>query len=230
MERIEHAELPVGLVQKIAGVSLESLCDALKRPQSEFLLSVFDPRDVLSRQLSMIRQELLRPTLCRPQGAYLCANPDANVSCHPYMLAIISARDVIYRSQAGVFLRYRLDDLGRPWPLSERLWEARRGLWIGAVTYLAFITIIGIPIIACLAFWFSVTKRAQPINLIFWLVWRCKLTILAIGSVVIFQSWMRDLEVLNGDSETFEQLTLRRLLAIERRLWPVTDEGSHGNC
>ncbi len=81
------------LFKQISRFDFKSLGDSLQRPDSHFLLSVFNPIDVLSGQFRMIGQKLLRPSLCASGSANPPTRQFANINSHLTMLA--SRRSII---------------------------------------------------------------------------------------------------------------------------------------
>ena len=52
-----------------------------------------------------------------------------------------------------------------------------------------------------------------------WFLWRLKGFLLLLGCYSVLLVWMRELSLVNEDSETFERIVDRRLRAIEQRVF-----------
>ena len=112
-------------------------------------------------------------------------------------------------------MRFHRTDWDKPWPLGERLWEARRGLWVGAImsgmTFgLLFAVCVGLRV----AFgWNNVFIRLFGS----WVF----LGLITVGS--IWQSWMKDLDTVNLDSITWQEKAEWRLKHLERDVARLSD-------
>ena len=109
-------------------------------------------------------------------------------------------------------MRYHRGEPGKPWPLPERLWEARRGLFLGlaeAAILLGCVLIVvelvghiaapdriqlGIPALVFLQHWYQI--------------------VLIICAGIAWRMWLGELELVNEESETFEEKVLRDLKRI----------------
>jgi hypothetical protein len=113
-------------------------------------------------------------------------------------------------------MRYHRNEPGKPWPLVERLWEARRALWIGP-----FVCAL---LLACILFAVEFvaqvssggSARIGRASLAFVYQWWGLIAIVAIAATI--QTIERELARVNEDSETFEELVIRRLQRIEEAL------------
>ena len=106
-------------------------------------------------------------------------------------------------------MRYHRDEFHKPWPLPERLWEARRGLFIGLLE--AAILLGAVLIVVELVGQFKAQERI-PLGiptLVFLQHWYQ--LILVICAAIAWRMWMGELELVNDESDTFEQIVLRDL-------------------
>src|ERR1017187_75402 len=115
-------------------------------------------------------------------------------------------------------MRYHKSELNEPWPLNERLWEARRGLWVGLATtsvILGFVLVVA-------EFFGHLLDSSVPLGapaLLFLFHWYKMILPIFLG--MIWSVWMQDLDTVNRDSITFEEIVLQRLDRIEARINPA---------
>jgi uncharacterized membrane protein YqhA len=113
----------------------------------------------------------------------------------------------------------RYHDNGKPWPLAERLWEAKRGLWVGAVMAGMLLVCVLVVVEAVSFVLKSQTGSRVPLgaaSLVFLYRWGWLVLIVCVGGM--YRNWMRDLELVNEETESFEELVIRRLNAIEDKV------------
>ena len=75
-------------LKELVQIQVECLGDLFERPHADFLVSVFQFREVLPRQFGMVRQHGLGPFAFRSQNANPSTDPHANVRCHASSMAV----------------------------------------------------------------------------------------------------------------------------------------------
>jgi hypothetical protein len=115
-------------------------------------------------------------------------------------------------------MRYLNDDLNQPSPLFVRLWEARRGLFVGLITGAFWLGLLVGALFALAAIERGGTGTNYGLAGL-WFLWRLKGFLLLVGCYSVFLVWMRELSLVNEDSETLERIVDRRLRAVEQRVF-----------
>lgn len=109
-------------------------------------------------------------------------------------------------------MRYHKDGSSTPWPFHQRLRNALKGVWIPLV----MLALLLIPVVAVL-FVIGLVKNDPDYTLkTLQKEWWLGAVILASTAFTQISGY---LEADAADSESFEQLAIRRLSAIERKLW-----------
>ncbi len=116
-------------------------------------------------------------------------------------------------------MRYLNGDLNQPSPLYTRLWEARRGFLVGFVFCVLLLGFV-VGVLFALALFERGASGVNYGQTGLWFLWRVKGSLLLVGCYSIFLVWKRELDLVNEDTETIEQIIDSRLKAIERRVFP----------
>jgi NhaP-type Na+/H+ or K+/H+ antiporter len=115
-------------------------------------------------------------------------------------------------------MRYHRSEPSRPWPLPERLWEARRGLYLGL--FEAAI-LLGCVLIVVEFLGHLLAQGSLPLGvpaLAFVQHWRGLIAVICAG--IMWRMWMGELEMVNEQSETFEEIVIRDLKRIVDAVGP----------
>jgi hypothetical protein len=114
-------------------------------------------------------------------------------------------------------MRFHRAEPNKIWPLTERLWEARRGLAMGIV-------------MSCVAYTpiFLAAYGAKS-----WLKWHNVLVklfsdwefMLLLVVATVFKVWMQELDLVNEESITSEEKIELRLRALEKQVASLTETG-----
>jgi hypothetical protein len=115
-------------------------------------------------------------------------------------------------------MRYLDGDLRKPWPLYERLWEARRGAFVGLLMFALLLgLVIGVLVaVACFEHGTTGTNYGRSGLALLISLWEL---LVVVGAGTCYQMWMRELDAVERESETLEEILDRRLKAIERQVF-----------
>ncbi len=111
-------------------------------------------------------------------------------------------------------MKYHRADPDLEWPLAERLWEARRGVWVGVV--LSAVTYLPLLLLA-----FAAKSRLHWSNSLIGLLadWRFELLLTIL---TIYRTWAQEVDMVNQDSITSEERLYLRIRALEGRMEDLT--------
>jgi hypothetical protein len=116
-------------------------------------------------------------------------------------------------------MRYLNSDLDQPSPPYVRLWEARRGIYVGfglCIFYLA-LPVVALFVLAAFERGIGGTNYGYAG---LWFVWRMRSALLLLVCYSTCLVWKQELDLVNQESESPERILDRRLKAIEQRVFP----------